>query len=310
MSDGLGSRCSTGGNLPAFTSSASIGASPNFLGNAAWSTMIVGPSSFPISLAPSFPPAPLGGAARDNPGSAPAAAKVPVPIIASRRKLRLGYRLRLFDIGPSDRDDGRGEPRSSAYRTGSIREISKTGRGPKIRTSLRYSCKQYSGHDAEQLALWYVPNGALSDWLKLARSPLWFDVQSRQVSVPGRLRLDDAPINTPQFSKCCRPSTATFRGAVRRPWFRSMATLTMRTPSVLAQTAFVRSNLDGADAVVVASRALKAPDIPIVAASVVQSESAAARPIDGTKRDPDTNATRRPLGAAGRTSDRRAVSKQ
>src|SRR5260370_23100682 len=40
-------RCSTRGNFPAFTSSASPGASPNFFGHCPGSVMIVGFSSFP-----------------------------------------------------------------------------------------------------------------------------------------------------------------------------------------------------------------------------------------------------------------------
>src|SRR5262249_51789990 len=42
-----GMRCSTGGSLPAFTCSASIGASLNFLGHLAGSVIIVGPWTSP-----------------------------------------------------------------------------------------------------------------------------------------------------------------------------------------------------------------------------------------------------------------------
>src|SRR5688572_18203569 len=48
-----GMRCSTGGSLPALTSSASIGASPSLAGRFA-SARISGPSHLPISCAPSF----------------------------------------------------------------------------------------------------------------------------------------------------------------------------------------------------------------------------------------------------------------
>src|SRR5215213_4190802 len=53
-SGSAGRRCSTGGSLPALTSSASIGASLKLLGNWAGSVMTVGPSSLPIRLAPSL----------------------------------------------------------------------------------------------------------------------------------------------------------------------------------------------------------------------------------------------------------------
>ncbi len=55
----FGTRSVTGGSLPCFTSSASIGASLNFVGHLAGSRISSGPSSFPMSWAPSF-----GGAAR------------------------------------------------------------------------------------------------------------------------------------------------------------------------------------------------------------------------------------------------------
>ena len=42
-SGSAGTRCSTGGSLPAFTNSASIGASENFFGHFAGSVIIVGP---------------------------------------------------------------------------------------------------------------------------------------------------------------------------------------------------------------------------------------------------------------------------
>ena len=55
-----GTRCSTGGSLPALTSSASIGASASFAGRPA-SAMIVGPSSLPIMWRPGFSTAPAAG---------------------------------------------------------------------------------------------------------------------------------------------------------------------------------------------------------------------------------------------------------
>ena len=80
-----GSRCSTGGSLPAFTSSASMGASANFLGNFVTSRMISGPSSFPMNWAPS-----LGSAcpASDVVGARPVRAKAPEASAVSRRNSR------------------------------------------------------------------------------------------------------------------------------------------------------------------------------------------------------------------------------
>ena len=69
-----GMRWVTGGSLPAFTSSASIGASPNFLGHFAGSRTSSGPSSFPMSWAPSFGSAWPARAARIG---APAKATAP-----------------------------------------------------------------------------------------------------------------------------------------------------------------------------------------------------------------------------------------
>ena len=54
-------RCSTGGSLPALTSSASCGASLKRFGNWAGSVMSSGPSSLPIRCAPGLAPwAPAG----------------------------------------------------------------------------------------------------------------------------------------------------------------------------------------------------------------------------------------------------------
>src|SRR5215510_3380802 len=53
-SGSLGTRCSTGGSFPAFTISASIGASLNFVGHLAGSRISSGPSSFPMSWPPSL----------------------------------------------------------------------------------------------------------------------------------------------------------------------------------------------------------------------------------------------------------------
>ena len=49
-----GTRCSTGGSFPCFTSSASMGASLKVFGHFAGSRISSGPSSLPISWAPSF----------------------------------------------------------------------------------------------------------------------------------------------------------------------------------------------------------------------------------------------------------------
>src|SRR5207253_3044682 len=56
-----GKRLSTGGSLPALTSSASAGASANFFGHFAGSRTSSGPSSLPMSWAPSFGAAPPAG---------------------------------------------------------------------------------------------------------------------------------------------------------------------------------------------------------------------------------------------------------
>src|ERR671931_2438025 len=53
-----GSRCSTGGNLPCLTSSATAGASAYFFGNWAGSVTMVGPSSLPINCRPGLFAAP------------------------------------------------------------------------------------------------------------------------------------------------------------------------------------------------------------------------------------------------------------
>ena len=95
-SGSFGTRWSTGGSFPCFTSSASIGASLNFVGHLAGSRISSGPSSLPISWAPS-----LGGAAvpcaRATPGS-PTAARLPDRSAASRMNSRRLTPFRFLGI--------------------------------------------------------------------------------------------------------------------------------------------------------------------------------------------------------------------
>ena len=96
-SGSFGTRSVTGGSLPCFTSSASIGASLNFVGHLAGSRISSGPSSLPMSWAPS-----LGGAApaacpRAAPGS-PTAARPPDSSAASRMNSRRLTPFRFLGI--------------------------------------------------------------------------------------------------------------------------------------------------------------------------------------------------------------------
>jgi hypothetical protein len=98
-SAGSGSRLSTGGRFPVFTSSASMGASPNFPGNFVASRITSVPSSFPIRARPSLLVV-EEAAARVvvwAPASPPIKATPAVPIAADCRNSRLvNYYLGMY----------------------------------------------------------------------------------------------------------------------------------------------------------------------------------------------------------------------
>ena len=88
-------RCSTGGSLPALTSSASIGASPSLAGFGAFGTMS-GPSSFPMYWRPGFASGAFAAGLATSAGLAASAGSAPAlarPLVrqppASRPRLAL-----------------------------------------------------------------------------------------------------------------------------------------------------------------------------------------------------------------------------